>query len=306
MVGAQRGAGGKHWAHDRLALDCVLHGSTAQGAATRQLLLQAATQPRATTRRILEPFMKNPAKETAEQRGTNPGGTRRACKRPSTGTSARPKRRQQVTTKPKSKAKRRSKSPPKRTPKPTPPSSSSSSSSSTSTVTKKRKLQGAFSVPAPTTPRAKLAPVSATPTPTGSGLSASAPKQRGRELTQEEIAQLARTTGERESDEAFWDIMGFDVTNQNQQTKQKEPGDRQGRHQPKYFKGKDPRQAGAAPAAPAHPGAHASPSSSSSCRAATFQSTGSGTGNAKASVLREGDQSGTTKTRMGLGGHQTF
>ena len=89
MVGAQRGAGGKHWAHDRLALDCLLHGSihgsTAQGAAARQLLLQAATQPRATTRGILEPFMKNPAKETAEQRGTNPGGTRRACKRPSTG-----------------------------------------------------------------------------------------------------------------------------------------------------------------------------------------------------------------------------
>ena len=166
-----------------------------------------------------------------------------------------------MTTKPKSKAKRRSKSPPKRTPKQTPPSFSSSSSSSTSTVTKKRK--GAPSVPAPTTPLAKLAPISATPTPTGSGPSASGPQQRGRELTQEEIAQLARTTGEQGSDEAFWDIMGFDVTNQNRQTKQKEVDDPQGRHQPKYFKGKDPRQAGAAPAAPAHPGAHASSSSSS-------------------------------------------
>ena len=36
---------------------------------------------------ILEPFMKNPAKKAVEQRGTNPGGTRQACKRPSAGTS---------------------------------------------------------------------------------------------------------------------------------------------------------------------------------------------------------------------------
>ena len=215
------GAGGKHWAHDRLALRHMGVQPKEQRPVNSSCKRRPAKcyhpgHPRT--------FHEEPGQ--TEQRGTNPGGTRRACKRPSTGTSSRPKRRQQVTTKPKSKAKRRSKSPP--------------SSSSTSTVTKKRK--GAPSVPAPTTPRAKLAPISATPTATGSGLSASGPKQRGRELTQEEIAQLARTTGERESDEAFWDIMGFDVTNQNQQTKQKEPGDRQGRHQPKYFNGKDKRE----------------------------------------------------------------
>ena len=130
-VGAQRGAGGKHWAHDRLALDCVLtwgynprsSGPSTPPASGHSTKSYDQGHPRT--------FHEEPGQRDCGAEGYQPGEHPASLQATfnSTGTSSRPKRRQQVTTKPKSKAKRRSKSPPKRTPKPTPPSSSSSSSS---------------------------------------------------------------------------------------------------------------------------------------------------------------------------------
>ena len=58
LLGPGRGAGGKHWGHDRQAPDCVLYGSSAQGGAARKLLKETATEtrPNEKTKGILENF----------------------------------------------------------------------------------------------------------------------------------------------------------------------------------------------------------------------------------------------------------
>jgi len=57
LTGGHKGRGGKHDAHDRLAADCILHGSEAQGGAARKLIVEVAESHvwEDGTRTILEP-----------------------------------------------------------------------------------------------------------------------------------------------------------------------------------------------------------------------------------------------------------
>ena len=189
LLGPGRGAGGKHWGHDRQAPDCVLYGSSAQGGAARKLLKEAAaeTRPNQKTKGILENFTRQRdlgqtttsarPKSTADARvHAKTSGTRK------TG-AVRPRKPQHTT--PKSRAtptKQRPKTAKRKAPSP----SSSSSSSSSTTPADTTKTKGARE----------------------NGMPAGHPLQR-----------LARCTGHKESDDAFWAIMDWQSEDERKEKK---------------------------------------------------------------------------------------